>query len=83
MKELKSIIATCRKFRQVVVVRKNRTTTNISQCLTNPVVRKFRTTQKIVYAVRTQLRYIDQILNLSNSIGLENKLTIFNTLNHG
>ena len=32
-----------RNFRQVVVVRFFRTTTNISQCLTNPIVRKFRT----------------------------------------
>jgi len=83
MRDFVSILATCRNSRQVVVVRFFRTTTNISQCLINSVVRNFRTTQKIVYAVRTQLRYIDQILNLSNSIGLENKLTIFNTLNHG
>jgi hypothetical protein len=47
------------------------------------VVRFFRTTQKIVYAVRTQLRYLPRILNPSNSIGLKNKLIILNTLDHG
>jgi hypothetical protein len=45
MRELRRIMATCRNFRQVVVVRFFRTTTNISQCLTNPVVRNFRTTE--------------------------------------
>jgi hypothetical protein len=56
MKELIRMMATCRKFRQV------------------QVVRNFRTTQKIVYAVRTQLRCIPRILNPSNSMGLGNKL---------
>ena len=93
MKESKNRIATCRNFRQVVVVRFFRTTTN-----GNSVVRDFRTTQKlqhwvrsaylfgvdeIVYAVRTQLRHIARILNPSNSIGLDNKRLIINTLNHG
>ena len=45
-------------------------------------VRFFRATQKIGYAVRTQLRYITRILNPSNSMGLEKKL-IINKLNHG
>lgn len=45
MRELRRIIATCRNFRQVVVVRFFRTTTNILQCLINPVVRNFRTTE--------------------------------------
>jgi hypothetical protein len=45
MREFIRMMATCRNFRQVVVVRFFRTTTNISQCLTNPVVRNFRTTQ--------------------------------------
>lgn len=82
MRDFVSILATCRNFRQVVVVRFFRTTTNISQCLINPVVRDFRTTQKIVYALRTQLRYFDRILNPSNWMGIDNKL-ILNTLNHG
>ena len=45
MRDFVSILATCRNFRQVVVVRFFRTTTNISQCLINPVVRNFRTTE--------------------------------------
>ena len=45
MRDFVSILATCRNFRQVVVVRFFRTTTQISECLTNPVVRKFRTTE--------------------------------------
>jgi hypothetical protein len=45
MRKLIRILATCRNFRQVVVVRFFRTTTNISQCLTNSVVRNFRTTE--------------------------------------
>lgn len=40
--------ATCRNFRQVVVVRFFRTTTNVfqfaTQCVTNSVIRNFRTT---------------------------------------
>lgn len=42
------MMATCRNFRQVVVVRFLRTTTNVSQFVTqgvtNSIVRKFRTT---------------------------------------
>lgn len=45
MSKLIRTLATCRNFRQVVAVRFFRTTTNISQCLTNPVVRDFRTTE--------------------------------------
>lgn len=45
MREFIRMMATCRNFRQVVVVRFFRTTTNISQCLTNPVVRNCRTTE--------------------------------------
>ncbi len=49
MKELIRMMATCRKFRQVVVVRFFRTTTNLfqfaTQCVTNSVIRNFRTTE--------------------------------------
>lgn len=45
MSKLIRTLAICRNFRQVVAVRFFRTTTNISQCLTNPVVRDFRTTE--------------------------------------
>ena len=49
MKELIRLMATCRKFRQVEVVRFFRTTTNlfqfVTQCVTNSVVRNFRTTE--------------------------------------
>jgi len=49
MKELIRMMATCRKFRQVVAVRFFRTTTNlfqfVTQCVTNSVIRNFRTTE--------------------------------------
>ena len=49
MKELIRMMATCRKFRQVVVVRFFRTTTHVfqfaAQCVTNSVIRNFRTTE--------------------------------------
>jgi|GEM_PF-6135030 len=107
MRELRRIIATCRKFRQVVVVRFFRTTTNVSQfatqCLKNQVIRNFRTTQKlqhwvrnayffpeneIVYALRTQLRYITRILkwsylttlNPSISMGLKKEINLKNRI---
>lgn len=71
-----NIMASSRNFRQLVVVRFFRTTTNC-----NSTVRNFRTIQKlqhcvraaytfsedeIMYAVRTQLRYITRILKWSN-----------------
>lgn len=55
MKELRRIIATCRDFRKVVVVRFFRTTTNISQCLINSVIRNFRTTELHFAALKNKI----------------------------
>ena len=61
MKELMSIIASCRKFRQVVAVRFFRTTTHVSQfatqCVTNLVVRNFRTTAMQLATLKNKIEY--------------------------
>lgn len=85
MSKLIRTLATCRNFRQVVVVRSFRTTTNISQfatqCVSNSVVRDFRTTALQFAGLKTILQTIFvrsgkwsdfTTLNLSNSIGFRN-----------
>jgi hypothetical protein len=71
MKELIRMMATCRKFRQVQVVRNFRTTQQLKHWVRNAYLLG---EDEIVYAVRTQLRCIPRILNPSNSMGLGNKL---------
>ncbi len=61
MKGLIRMMVTCRKFRQVQVVRFFRTTTNLfqfaTQCVTNSVIRNFRTTALQFAALKNKIEY--------------------------
>lgn len=69
MREFVSILATCRNFRQVVVVRFFRTTTKISECLTNPVVRNFRTAELQFAGLKNNIA--DHFRDLTKLVGVD------------
>lgn len=68
MRKFVGIMATCRKFRQVVVVRFFRTTTNVSQFVTqgatNSVVKKYLTTATDGKNYRTKHYNLDVIISV-------------------